>query len=111
MKSTFFASAAAVLLASGIAHAQGTEQKQPQAPSTQDSGSAQPGGDKTTPKTTGAMNNAVGGVATSPQDVGAQQQGKPTAAQGGGAASGDQKIEPNKGPKTTGAAPGADYRQ
>jgi hypothetical protein len=77
---------------------------------TKDNSSAsEPGQGKTAPKTSGAMNDAAKGIATSPQDVAAQQQGKPTAAEGGGKPDGD-KADQNKGPKTTGAAPGGDFR-
>ncbi|MDR4307693.1 hypothetical protein IHQ68_13805 [Chelatococcus sambhunathii] len=55
------------------------------------------------------MNNVVGGsVATSPQDVKNQQEGKNTAAEGGGDRPGAPHQDISKtSPKTTGAAPGA----
>ncbi len=112
MRKLMMASAAAVLLA-GPALAQSSDTKRPEAPSTVDSGSAAPtqeDGKRTPPKTTGAMNKTVDGVATSPQDVAAQQQGKKTAAEGGGDVPGAQHPDQNRGPKTTGAAPGADFR-
>lgn len=104
-----FAAAAVAILAFGIAPSFAEDQK-PQAPSTVDKGAAPNADDKAkTPKTTGAMNNAVGGsVATSPQDVKNQQEGKKTAAEGGGDQPGAEHRDISKeSPKTTGAAPGA----
>jgi hypothetical protein len=102
------AAAAAVLLASPVL-AQGVEGNQPQAPSSVDQGAAPIAGSKAaSPKTTGAMNNAASSVATSSQDVGAQQRGDKTAAEGGGHRP-DAPVtdEKQQGEKTTGAAPGA----
>lgn len=60
------------------------------------------------PKTTGAMDNAVGGIATSPEDVKRQTEGRPTTAQEG---KGEAPAEPKPGttqhsPGTVGASPG-----
>jgi hypothetical protein len=107
VKRTIIMTCAAMLVA-GSAYAQSAG-NQSEAATKDNSSASEPGQGKTAPKTSGAMNDAVKGVATSPQDVAAQQQGKPTAAEGGGKATGD-KADQNKGPKTTGAAPGADYR-
>jgi hypothetical protein len=97
----------AAMLAAGSAYAQSAGTS---GAATKDNSSAsEPGQGQTAPKTSGAMNDAAKGVATSPQDVAAQQQGKPTAAEGGGKADAD-KADQNKGPKTTGAAPGGDFR-
>jgi hypothetical protein len=107
MKKTIIMTCAAMLVA-GSAYAQSAGNQSPTA--TKDNSSAsEPEQGKSAPKTSGAMNDAAAGIATSPQDVAAQQQGKPTAADGGGKATPD-KADQNKGPKTTGAAPGGDYR-
>ena len=68
------------LVAAGAAgaNAQGTAQPG-QAPSTVDP-PAQQNGQPQPPKTTGAMDNAVTGIATSPDDVKRQSEGQPTAA-------------------------------
>jgi hypothetical protein len=107
MMSKYILGAAAALLLTSGAFAQ--TETQPQTPSTVDQGAAQkPGGDKTAPKTTGAMNNAADSVATSPQDVKSQQEGKGTAAEGGEPRPGAPQHDITKdAPKTTGAAPGS----
>jgi hypothetical protein len=106
-------STAAAALIAGSALAQGTETKQPQTPSSVDKGAAPTAEDKATaPKTTGALNKESGSLATSPQDVQAQQQGEKTAAEGGGHREGAPAPDPKQtGQKTTGAAPGGDYRK
>jgi hypothetical protein len=77
-------------------------------PSTVDNNAAQKGGQAQPPKTTGAMDNAVGGLATSPEDVKRQTEGRPTAAQEG---KGEAPAEYKPGttqhsPGTVGASPG-----
>lgn len=110
MKKFAILMAASVFTMSGIAaHAQTT-------PSTSEQG-AKPAGkaapDKTgqsgkmTPGSTGAMDNAVGGTATSPQDVQRQNQGKATAADGGGQ-TGAAPDASKASPGTVGATPGSD---
>ncbi|GBD47205.1 hypothetical protein [Methylopila sp. Yamaguchi] len=93
-------------LALGAAHAQ----DKPTTPSTTDKGATSAPNDPsktTSPKTTGAMNNTSGGVATSPQDVQRQQEGKDTAAQGGEKRPGATSVDPSKhSPGTVGATPG-----
>jgi hypothetical protein len=105
----YIIAAASALLLAGPVLAQGVEGNQPQAPSTVDKGAAPTAGsDAAAPKTTGAMNKTTDSVATSPQDVGAQQKGDKTAAEGGGHRPGAPAPDPNqRGEKTTGAAPGA----
>ena len=68
----------------------------------------QKNGQTQAPKTTGAMDNAVGNLATSPQDVKRQTEGQPTAAeQGKGATATDPKPGMTEhSPGTVGAAPG-----
>ena len=93
-------------LALGAAQAQ----DKPTTPSTMDKGSTSAPNDPsktTSPGTTGAMNNTAGGVATSPQDVQRQQEGKDTAAQGGEKRPGVMGADPSKhSPGTVGATPG-----
>jgi hypothetical protein len=77
-------------------------------PSTVDSNAAQKSGQAQPPKTTGAMDNAVGGLATSPEDVKRQTEGQPTTAQEG---KGQTATDPKPGttqhsPGTVGASPG-----
>jgi hypothetical protein len=98
----------AAMLAAGSAYAQSAG-NQSEAATKDNSSASEPGQGKSAPKTTGAMNDAAAGIATSPQDVAAQQQGKPTAAEGGGKPDADH-VDQNRGPKTTGAAPGGDFR-
>ena len=71
-------------------------------------GTTQQNGSQQTPKTTGAMDNAVGGIATSSDDVRRQTQGLPTAAEEAkGATSTAPKPEiTQQSPGTVGAAPG-----
>jgi hypothetical protein len=79
------------------------------APSTVDPAAQQKGAQQA-PKTTGAMDNAVGNLATSPDDVKRQTEGKPTAAQEGKGAGGTTpkpEVTQNA-PGTVGAAPGND---
>jgi len=112
MKKLMMITAAAALLASPVL-AQSADTNHPKGVSKENSGAAmpsQPDDKANAPKTVGAMNKTVGAVATSPQDVAAQQQGKKTAAEGGGEVKNAPDVTKNKGPKTTGAAPGADYR-
>jgi hypothetical protein len=62
------------------------------------------------PKTTGAMDRAVGGKATSPEDVQRQTEGKPTTAQEGRGERKGEATHPGMtqhSPGTVGAAPGA----
>jgi hypothetical protein len=78
--------------------------------STADPAAQQKGDQKQAPKTTGAMDNAVGNLATSPDDVKRQSEGQPTAAQEG---KGATSTAPKPGmtqnsPGTVGAAPGND---
>lgn len=91
----------AIILSSALAV--GIPTAQAQTPSTVD-GTAQ----KQPPKTTGAMDNAVGGIATSPDDVRRQTQGLPTAAEEAkGATPTAPKPEiTQQSPGTVGAAPG-----
>lgn len=100
--------AAGFIAASGLAPALAQDQK-PKAPSASDHGAGTTSGDKAkSPKTTGAMNKTTDSVATSPQDVGAQQKGDKTAAEGGGERPGAHKIDKKQvSPGTVGAAPGA----
>ncbi len=63
------------------------------------------------PGTTGAMDKAVGGLATSADDVKAQTEGRPTAAEAGKGAKPEQSVDPGapvvaQSPGTVGAAPG-----
>ena len=79
------------------------------APSTVDPAAQQKGAQQA-PKTTGAMDNAVGNLATSPDDVKRQTEGQPTAAQEGKGAMGTA-AKPGmtqNSPGTVGAAPGND---
>jgi hypothetical protein len=98
-----------VFLALGAsgANAQGTAQPG-QAPSTVDP-PAQQNGQPQPPKTTGAMDNAVTGIATSPDDVKRQSEGQPTAADQakGATATAPKPGMTNNPPGTVGAAPGS----
>ena len=90
-------------LALGIAGAQAQT-----APSPVDSNAATKSAQAQPPKTTGAMDNAVGNLATSPEDVKRQTEGRPTTAQEG---KGEAPAAPKPGmtehsPGTVGAAPG-----
>jgi hypothetical protein len=78
-------------------------------PSTADPPAQQKGAQPQPPKTTGAMDNTVGNLATSPEDVKRQTEGQPTTAQ---EAKGATATNPKPGiteqsPGTVGAAPGA----
>jgi hypothetical protein len=79
-----------------------------QTSSTTDGPVQQKGDQKQDPKTTGAMDKAVGNLATSPEDVKRQTEGQPTAAeQGKGATSTAPKPGMTENsPGTVGAAPG-----
>jgi hypothetical protein len=102
---------AGALLGSGLTgvNAQTAPQPGQKTPSTVDAPAQQKGEQPQPPKTTGAMDNAVGNVATSPDDVKRQTEGQPTAAE---AAKGVTASEPKPGmttqhsPGTVGAAPG-----
>jgi hypothetical protein len=111
MKTLSTALIAGAILTFGAAttNAQTGAQPGQTAPSTVDGNAQQQTTQPQPPKTTGAMDNAVGGVATSPQDVKRQTDGLPTAAQ---EAKGVKPAEPKPGmteasPGTVGAAPGA----
>jgi hypothetical protein len=102
-----FAGAFAVL-AAAAANAQTGTQPGQTAPSTVDGPAQQKGDQKQDPKTTGAMDKAVGNVATSPDDVKRQTEGRPTAAEEAkGATPTEPKPETTQhSPGTVGAAPG-----
>jgi hypothetical protein len=94
-----------ILAASILALASGGAIAQTTAPSSADKPGAagqSPTTDpkQTSPGTTGAMNNAVGGVATSPQDVREQQKGATPSGKGD-----------TNSPGTVGATPGDDPAQ
>lgn len=91
-----FAAASAIALAAGAAQAQ-------TAPSTADKPAEKGAAGQMTPKTTGAMDNAVKGTATSPQEVQKQNEGVGAT----GSASKDKKASPG----TVGATPGTDAPQ
>lgn len=97
---------ACLALASTAASAQTSTQ--PGQPSTVDGTAQQKGDQPQPPKTTGAMDKAVGGVATSPDDVKRQTEGKPTAAEEakGGTATAPKPDVTQQSPGTVGAAPG-----
>ena len=80
-----------------------------QTPSTVDPAAQQKGDQKQPPKTTGAMDNAVGNLATSPEDVKRQTEGQPTMAEEGkGATATNPKPNVTEhSPGTVGAAPGS----
>jgi hypothetical protein len=90
--------------AAGV-HAQTTDGK---TPSTVDGKAENKGGVKTDPGTTGAMDNVTKGLATSPQDVQRQTEGKPTMADEGKTGQSSQGSKPGitqNSPGTVGAAP------
>ncbi|MDX2264191.1 MAG: hypothetical protein NW215_04400 [Hyphomicrobiales bacterium] len=98
-----FMAASAALAMAPAAQAQNTT------PSTVDGKAENKGGVKTDPGTTGAMDNAVGGVATNPEDVKRQTEGKPTMAdegKSGRPAAGTKPGVTQHSPGTVGAAPG-----
>jgi hypothetical protein len=104
--------AASALLAVGMGGANAQTATQPgQTPSTVDPPSQRQNTQQPQPpKTTGAMDNAVSGIATSADDVKRQSEGQPTAAD---QAKGATATEPKPGmtnnpPKTVGASPGSD---
>ena len=100
----FLIAAAAALIMTGPAFAQSAEH-QPHGSSKVNQGTASTAA---SPKTTGAMNDATRSLATSAQDVAAQQRGDKTASDGGGHVEGAAALsEKRQSPKTTGAAPGA----
>jgi hypothetical protein len=86
---------------------------QTQTPSTVDPNAQQKTDQPQPPKTTGAMDNAAKGVATSPDDVKRQTEGRPTAAdEAKGASSTAPKPDVTKhSPGTVGASPGNDPAQ
>ncbi|MFD1331079.1 hypothetical protein ACFQ4O_03615 [Methylopila musalis] len=93
--------AAALALAPAAAFAQSPQST----PSTVDKPS-EPG--KASPGTTGAMDKAVGGAATSPQDVKRQNEGMAPAAEGGYKTHESPTPDVTKpSPGTVGGAPGA----
>lgn len=106
--STLMLIGAVLALGATGANAQGTAQPG-QAPSTVDP-PAQQSGQPQAPKTTGAMDNAVTGIATSPDDVRRQSEGQPTAADQakGATATAPKPGMTNNSPGTVGAAPGND---
>jgi hypothetical protein len=109
MKGLIKLAAAGVFLTLGMGGLNAQTQ-QGQTPSTVDPPAQQKGQQPQAPKTTGAMDNAVTGIATSPQDVQRQTEGQPTAAD---AAKGATGTAPKPGtadapPKTVGASPGND---
>ena len=99
----------ASFLALGIAGAS-AQQPGDKTPSTVDPAAQQKGDQKQAPGTTGAMDNTVGNLATSPEDVKRQTEGKPTMAEEGKGAGGTTpKPEVTQhAPGTVGAAPGND---
>ena len=89
-------SAIALVLAAGMAQAQGLET---------DPAAHAPGGPG---GTVGAMESAVYGIATSPQDVALQQRGMTTAAEGARSLRSRPSAEAaSYAPGTVGAAPGS----
>jgi hypothetical protein len=76
--------------------------------STVDGAEQQNGQQKQDPKTTGAMDKAVGNLATSPDDVKRQTEGRPTAAEEakGVTATAPKPEITQQSPGTVGAAPG-----
>jgi hypothetical protein len=103
---------AGAILALGLTSVNAQTGAQPgqQTPSTVDPPAMQKGQQPQTPGTTGAMDNATTGIATSAEDVRRQQQGLPTAAD---QAKGAQPAAQTPGlagapPKTVGASPGSD---
>lgn len=103
-----FMTALSVALATALSSSAYAQTSGDKTPSTVD-GKAENKGVKADPGTTGAMDNAVGGVATSAEDVKRQQEGKPTMAE---QSKGVKPIEGTKpgitqnSPGTVGAAPG-----
>ena len=85
-----------------------TQQPAQQAPSTVDPAAQQKGAQPQAPGTTGGMDKATTGVATSPDDVKRQTEGRPTAAdEAKGATSTTPKpATTQQSPGTVGAAPG-----
>jgi hypothetical protein len=96
-------------IASTVASAQTSTQPGQTTPSTVDGAAKQKGDQPQPPKTTGAMDNAVGGVATSADDVKRQTEGRPTAADEakGATATAPKPDVTQHSPGTVGAAPGA----
>lgn len=64
-------------------------------------------GKKMDPGTTGAMQDATKGIATSPQDVKAQTEGRPTAADAATKGNPPASDVTTRSPGTVGAAPGS----
>lgn len=104
VRSLFTATALSMALVAGACSSSKTDsgqkqgQNQPQQPKA---------GEQGPPKTTGAMQNAVGDKATSAEDAKRQTEGKPTMAQE--AQKGDQASHPDMtehAPGTVGAVPG-----
>lgn len=98
------------LIAAGFVIALGASalQAQTRTPSTTDGPAQQKGAEPQMPGTTGAMDKATSGVATSPDDVKRQTEGRPTAAdEAKGAASAAPKPGvTQQSPGTVGASPG-----
>jgi hypothetical protein len=99
---------AGAFLASGIGGVSAQTQPSP-TPSTVDPPAQQQNQQQPqAPKTTGAMDKAVTGIATSPDDVKRQTEGQPTAADEakGATATAPKPGMTNNPPGTVGAAPG-----
>ena len=81
---------------------------EPVAPSTIDKPANKKGPETSDPKTTGAMDKAVGSTATSADDVKRQTEGRPTAAEEakGATATNPKPDMTEHSPGTVGAAPG-----
>jgi len=99
-----------ILASAFCAMAASAASAQTQTPSTADPNAQQKTDQPQPPKTTGAMDNAAKGIATSPDDVKRQTEGRPTAADEakGATATNPKPDTANQPPKTVGASPGSD---